>query len=269
VDLKFAFRDSPRSDLDYKKFEGHQRYLLGTNAYFQIAQDSVTLPSNSPTWEGTFGARGSGKTTTHTFNGPASSNDTDFKTVITSFFGQDVFTKDILACRYVLGIHSNASPSAGFTDGHAWISVTDWNGGISSSTSYGLWPDEHPNTVNNGDGSDVRVGMEQDTGAYARYYLLSPSEYNDLRNYINAHAEWTYFNTCANWAEGAVSAAVSENVESQDRLIFGTPRAVSESISDLESEEPTQPTAPRDAGVKAESSSSRGSSSWNTSSFIE
>lgn len=43
-----------------------------------------------------------------------------------------------------------------FTGGHAWISVTK-NGTV---TVYGLWPDEHPRTLDNGDGTDIRVGLE-------------------------------------------------------------------------------------------------------------
>lgn len=48
-----------------------------------------------------------------------------------------------------LGIHSNAGPSEGLTDGHAWISLTE-NG---KTTLYGLWPDFHPLATDNGTGS--------------------------------------------------------------------------------------------------------------------
>lgn len=67
--------------------------------------------------------------------------------------------------RVVLGIHSNLDGTASspnysdfngvlsqFTAGHAWISVTD--GGI--TTRYGLWPDKHPITKDNGKDSDIR-----------------------------------------------------------------------------------------------------------------
>lgn len=60
----------------------------------------------------------------------------------------------------ILGIHSNVPSSAGFTDGHAWLSVSR-DGVI---TNYGLWPDDHSDIIDMGlsdkKKSDIRIGME-------------------------------------------------------------------------------------------------------------
>ena len=70
----------------------------------------------------------------------------------------------------VLGIHSNVVGSASYTAGHAWITVT--RNGLTKY--YGLWPDEHPLTLDNGPGWDMRTGMERNSKPKAsRYYKLS------------------------------------------------------------------------------------------------
>lgn len=57
----------------------------------------------------------------------------------------------------ILGIHSNVSGDAqDFTSGHAWISINR-NG---TTEVYGLWPDSHHRTIDNGDKSDIRIGLE-------------------------------------------------------------------------------------------------------------
>ena len=101
-----------------------------------------------------------------------------------------------------LGIHSNAEPNAGFTSGHAWLSYTDNSGNI---VNYGLWPDTHPMTVNNGPESDVRVGLEDGQNPlYSRYYELSSSQSKIFQDFIGTSDEWSYTHTCADWASDGV-----------------------------------------------------------------
>ena len=199
------------------------------------------------------------------------SSPTDYKTVIAEIASNVVAEEEILVCKYVLGIHSNVGPDSGFTSGHAWITYADWTNGTNPTvTRVGLWPDEHPLTVDNGDGSDVRFGLEQSNlGAYNRFYLLSPSEFQNLTNYMGQSADWAYLNTCANWAEGAVQAAVGEEVDSSDFVLFGTPRKISESIISLEAEEPTTGLEPRDSGADIEEGSSTGNSTWGGTRFLD
>ena len=126
-----------------------------------------------------------------------------------------------------LGIHSNVTSDAGLTDGHAWISVE--NG--TRRTTYGLWPDDHPNIPDNGPASDVRVGIENDFNPVAsNYYDLNQSQVDDLREFLNTDAEWGYTHTCADWARDAVAASVGDSIDVDDWLGFETPRELSESL---------------------------------------
>jgi len=56
-----------------------------------------------------------------------------------------------------LGIHSNVAGGKNeFASGHAWLTVT--TNGVTKA--YGLWPDNHPRSIDNGDGTDIRIGLE-------------------------------------------------------------------------------------------------------------
>lgn len=148
----------------------------------------------------------------------------------------------------VLGVHSNVGAGAGFTEGHAWISVTDYGGAQASTTTYGLWPDDHPAVVDNGAGSDVRVGVEQRNGGYTttynRYYCLDSAREVVLRDFLAQTQTWTLTNTCADFASDAVQVAVGERVSASDFVIFGTPRSLGQSIASLESTDPTGAISP-------------------------
>lgn len=139
----------------------------------------------------------------------------------------------------ILGIHSNVGPNAGFTAGHAWISVT--KEGV--TTTYGLWPDLHKDTVDNGIfGTDVRVNLESnDKGLHNRYYNLNEKEEKLLTKYVGAYSMYprTMSNTCAAWASEAIEYIVGEDVDADDNMGFETPREISESIIELEKNDPT------------------------------
>ena len=64
-------------------------------------------------------------------------------------------------------------------------------------------------------------------------------------------SNWGYFNTCANWASSAVSFVICENVDASDYVLFGTPRAISQSIINLERITPTQVDIPLFGGEDA------------------
>ena len=95
----------------------------------------------------------------------------------------------------VLGIHSNVAGSGeDFTAGHAWLTITHHG----KTTSYGLWPDAHPRTIDNGEGSDIRIGLEASAkSAASRYYRLSEAQAKHFQALMKANVAWRYTNTCA------------------------------------------------------------------------
>lgn len=143
----------------------------------------------------------------------------------------------------ILGIHSNVAGSHNdFTSGHAWISITHGN----KVTVYGLWPDAHPKTIDNGDKSDIRIGLEvKDTAVASRYYLLTSPQAIQFNALMSANVAWRYTHTCASWASDVVDILIGEDVDADDNFGFETPRELGESILLLESKEPTTRFSPK------------------------
>jgi hypothetical protein len=142
----------------------------------------------------------------------------------------------------ILGIHSNVPASAAFTGGHAWISITE--GG--KTTTYGLWPDDHPRTPNNGPGWDIRVGMEPAVSPVAnRYYKLSPTQALHVKRLIARNVSWNYTHNCSSWATDVVHAVIKEDVDADDWVGVETPRELSRNILLLEKKNPTALTKPK------------------------
>lgn len=146
----------------------------------------------------------------------------------------------------ILGIHSNVPESAGFTDGHAWLSVSR-DGEI---TNYGLWPDDHPRIIAMGlsdtKKSDIRTGMEDgQVSESARYYKLSIKQAATLEMKLKENVRWKYTNTCASWASETVDSVTGENINANDTLGFETPRNVTKSIESLEKIRPTSKRNPK------------------------
>lgn len=142
----------------------------------------------------------------------------------------------------VLGIHSNSAGSQdGFTSGHAWISVR-----VGSSTRYyGLWPDEHRITKDNGPGMDIRVGLERTIRAKAsRYYLLSQSQRKKLVLKLRENVTWKYTHNCSSWASDLIYEVLGEDVDADDWLSIETPRELGRNILILEGKSPTSSHAP-------------------------
>lgn len=153
----------------------------------------------------------------------------------------------------VLGIHSNVT-GGGKTGGHAWISLTE--GG--TTTTYGLWPDDHPRTVDNGAGTDIRVGMEPAVGAANRYYSLTAAQATALRAELGQTVAWGYTHNCSSWASEVVHDVVREDVNADDWGLLGieTPRQLGASILMLEARSPTTRLAPYSPPAGGGSSSS-------------
>ena len=137
--------------------------------------------------------------------------------------------------KIILGVHSNVSADGsgldGYVDGHAWLTIT-----INGKTqAYGLWPDEHPRVTDNGDKSDIRIGMEIGAKADAsRYYELTSEEYAKLQEKLQENVKWTYTNTCASWASETASEITGEIIDANDYGGFETPREMGKSIRELE-----------------------------------
>lgn len=164
--------------------------------------------------------------------------------------------------RVILGIHSNLDGKASspryndlndvlsqFTDGHAWISVTD--GRI--TTRYGLWPDNHPNTKDNGAGTDIRKNMEPKSGKANRYYKLSTWQSQKLLILLARNTTWEKTNNCSSWASYIVTEVTGKDVDADDWLGFETPRELGKSINELEHKSPTTIIKPKEL---------KGSTSW-------
>ena len=143
----------------------------------------------------------------------------------------------------ILGIHSNvAGGHHEYTAGHAWLTITE-NG---TTTFYGLWPDAHPMVLDNGDGTDIRVGLEASAKAVAsRYYKLSDAQARQFKALMKANVAWRYTNTCASWASEVAYEIVGEDVDSDDYLGFETPRELGRNILLLERKDPTSIYAPK------------------------
>ncbi len=143
----------------------------------------------------------------------------------------------------ILGIHSNiAGDDAKYQGGHAWISIKDKG----KTTVYGLWPDAHSRTIDNGSKSDIRVGMEErDKAVASRYYSLSDAQAKHFNALMKANVAWQYTNTCASWASDVVQSVVGEDVDADDTFGFETPRELGKSIQELELKYPTSQISPK------------------------
>jgi len=148
----------------------------------------------------------------------------------------------------IIGIHSNVSENAGFTDGHAWISTSSVDGQLTSTL--GLWPDAHPlfqGQDANGNISDVRTDTELNAG-YADaagntsfYAFATADEMQALTDFANSYDEWGYTHTCADWASDAFKASTGVRVDSDDYLGAETPREITQSINEMGANTPQNP----------------------------
>lgn len=143
----------------------------------------------------------------------------------------------------ILGIHSNvAGDKNAYTTGHAWLTITQ----DGKTTQYGLWPDAHPNVMDNGSGSDIRIGMEASAKSVAsRYYRLSDAQAKHFSALMKANVAWSYTNTCASWSSEIVEEVVGEDVDADDWVGFETPRELGRNILQLEAKQATTISSPK------------------------
>lgn len=142
--------------------------------------------------------------------------------------------------------------------------MSEFSEGAPVIVTYGLWGNR-PQTTQ---GSDVFMNYEHESGKYNRYFLVKPSQVASFAEFISRKCEWSYFYTCADWAEDGYRIATGETISANDIVGFGTPRAVGRSINSAESRNPTTRDIPFDGGEHT-SSSSIGDDSSNESSFHE
>ena len=253
-DFKISYR---RGTDDFKDAPADLKARLGETVDFKVTFAPATSgeePDQDIEWGGTSGAAGSEQIVSVKFS-EASMTASDFKTVIaTSGSAQTV---DVMVCRYVLGIHSNVSPSAGLVAGHAWVSLTDFSNDPATTETRGLWPDDdawivahrHPAK----DRTDVQINVEMPLpegighgpwSQYQRFYLLDPQQKTNFDKFLAVVRHWTVYKhpstyDCADFASELTQATTGEKVSARDNLIFGTPRAISGSIEQLEAADPT------------------------------
>jgi hypothetical protein len=168
-------------------------------------------PSGEPTWSGSFGASGSGATTSASCSN-ASATDTDYKT-ITATCGNAV-TQNALVCNWVIGLCAvpRGAGSSLLHYGHAWITLHNLVDG--SSFSYGLYPSWFKTPGYAWIDDDVVFDFDSKNGGYANeYYLLSPSQYQAFVNLISSGTwSWTGFTACASFATQVWSTATGQDV---------------------------------------------------------
>jgi len=156
--------------------------------------------------------------------------------------------------KYVIGIHSNAIPSGGLMSSHAWITLTTLPqpqplNGKKMSVSYGLWPDSHPKTTDNGPETDVRVGLEAASGLYNRYFELSAIKYAKFIQLVATTAHWRMTNNCSSWASDMIYNLFKIDIDADEFLGLETPRELSDSIRILEMKQKTSIASPKKTGA--------------------
>lgn len=148
----------------------------------------------------------------------------------------------------VLGLFSSAAPDdPNPCAGHSWVLF--YNSSTKKTHSYGLWPDNNHKIneagLNNGSGSDVRIDFLGDSyiSDYSRFYPLSNFQVNDLNSFVSKYKKYSIPNyVCTSYAQELIYEVTGEFVESGDfyeGLNIETPRAMSNTILNLELKQPT------------------------------
>ena len=138
-----------------------------------------------------------------------------------------------------LYIQSNVAKSTGasLTAGHA--NLVRYNTDTKRTTTYGLWPDSHPDIAGaglaNGKGSDVRTNFAND--APENYPLkygveLTSDQSSKLDATVAISSEWGYTNTCATWASSTFTTVTGVKIYSSELAgATDTPRAIGDAIN--------------------------------------
>lgn len=144
------------------------------------------------------------------------------------------------------GSHDTTSSAAGGLGlGHAWLSVTDSCG---KTTLYGLFPDSHERTEDNGAGKDIRQNMENGYEIKAqRFYEIPLAKIAMLKQLLsNQSATWKTSYNCSSWASEVWNIMTGEDIDARRYYSkWETPRALAEEVSKLEETEPTSKDDPK------------------------
>jgi len=157
-----------------------------------------------------------------------------FKALIKSKPNSDTTARDAIANKMSsvateeLCIYSNVKSTNDFSSGHAWLSHKS----KSNSHTYGLWPDNHPNIIDNGDKSDIRIDKESGIPHEVSFCKkITKEEGVKLLDILKENKTWRYTNTCASFASETFETVTGVNINPNDMLGFETPRKITESIN--------------------------------------
>jgi len=146
-----------------------------------------------------------------------------------------------------LCIYSKAFPDDALTAGHAAIVFHSKGEEADIFQTYGLWPDSYSTSINNGEGSDIRVNFEKDNPllepCYKWFYCepISDEKKKILDELVAKNVEWTCTNQCATFASETFYDVTGTDVDADDFLGLETPREISESIVALNGGSPLPP----------------------------
>jgi len=111
--------------------------------------------------------------------------------------------------------------------GHAAILLaeTDPDTDALTVTTWGLWPDGHEDTPDNGSGTDIRQGFANDVYTQFSYFYCEPvseKQKEILRNEGNKDITWTCTNNCSSFASDTFRKVTGTDVDADDELLLGT-----------------------------------------------
>ena len=167
----------------------------------------------------------------------------------------------------VIGVHSAAvggssvQGGAGFTDGHAWLTLHYTNG---RSASIGLWAEggllqarhfvRDPIGILNGSEEKFEVRFDEEikknyrAGA-SRYYGLYAGQQQRAITALGRFAGWRPTHNCATWATEKIQEIFGIGLSSSEGLgLTNTPRKLGLVLRMLESKEPTSISKPKYVG---------------------
>lgn len=157
---------------------------------------------------------------------------------------------EILGCpeaKAYLGIHSSEPANNCKNDctnwGHAWVSLTE----DGKTTYYGLWPDKHDEVkkrgLANGNGSDIRTGIESGFGENVRFYLITQAQKTRFLEFLKRNLTYTWYSyNCASFASDIVFETVGERVSPNGPVEYAfkpMPCALSQAVSALNKAKPS------------------------------
>ena len=160
---------------------------------------------------------------------------------IYSFTHAPLYEIDINGLAKFLCIMSNCAGKHGasFAQGHAMLYYyeTDSTDSKINSSTYGLWPDTHPDIIkaglNNPTNSDVRINFHRDNpGGYKYCHCREIDDAMEckLKCVLKQNHSWRLTNNCASFASETFEEVTGIDIDADDLFGFETPREVGDSI---------------------------------------